>query len=766
MDSMSNYKRSVLGGFAVLLGAASNGHAQAGDGAPGGDVYARGLALARAAAVPLAQRPKRFVVADNFLGPNAADERALENGLEMMALLGMNTIDAKNFGALDSEVATRARKHGLTRTWRAVYKPLNGIDKEGAFFGWSNSARNTATVSKWARGQGDLVRKVRRPLEDVSLFHMADEPGWYYPSTFEVMTSTPARADLFHEFLRSKGLAPQDVGAISWGQVRPIGASQAVDLPSRRLFYWSVRYTTESLSDGLKIWTQSLKREFGPQVRTTSNWNNIPSRWYIASPGAKHGNNTSTGPDAATGLSDWMDVGRKRAVTALWSEDWFDDRHAQLWGITADALRAAALEGHRSDGAGVTANAASTSSPTASALGVARFKAVDADDAAPETGGFVVGLRLSSEWGARQKALTLLSRGAKTLHWYTWGPHEKFTNGYSENRAAYAAIASANRLIGRSEDLLYPGRRPQARAAILLPGSAYAWDRSSQTPLYLHELKSLYLALLNNNHPIDFLDEESVSRGDLSSRGYRMLFVTAPNVSARAQGQMLSWIRAGGTAVFSPGAAAADEYNTPTRVLDEARGLRSQPLGRYEVNEQLTARREIAFDDADWGASFRASRPIAPLEVSDATVVARSAGVPVLAHKRFRQGWSVSYGFWGGSNYFDAATPGYGPTARGANAGLTRAVLAAPRLTRLPKPVETGVEGVEAARLESEQGIAIPLFNWTKEARQDVSVTIRDAGAVRSVGSAEQGTLEFSREGADIRVRVLLRDVDVLLLRR
>ena len=76
------------------------------------------------------------------------------------------------------------------------------------------------------------------------------------------------------------------------------------------------------------------------------------------------------------------------------------------------------------------------------------------------------------------------------------------------------------------------------------------------------------------------------------------------------------------------------------------------------------------------------------------------------------------------------------------------------------------VEGVEAARLESPAGIAVTLFNWTKEPSQDVEVVVRNAGAVRSVGTAERGALPFQREGESIRVRVALRDVDVLLLRR
>ena len=722
------------------------------------DAYARGLRQAQAVAVPEAERPRRFVIADLLLGPRSADRTALDNGLKMHALLGSNTIYIRDFGDLDAQAPTLAKTYGLTRGWQGVYQPLNGIDKEGAYFSWSKSARDASIVSKWADSEGALARKSGRDVGDVSFFHIADEPGWYFPLTFTKMVATPAQMDLFHKYLQSKGLQPRDVGAGNWDAVQPIGASQATVLPSRKLYYWSMRYSTDAFSDGARIWTQALQREFGPQVRTTANWNNVLGRWLAPSPGVKFGNNTDTGPDAASGYADWLDVGRARGITAMWSEDWYDDRYAQYWTQTADVLRAAQVEGQQAQ----PLKGASQVLDRAASVRVAQ---VGTDNDAPEFGGYVVGLRISSTWGARLKAMSLLSRGAKILQWYTWGPHERFSNGWSDNAAAYAAIASTNRLIGRSEDVLYPGRRAQSRVALMLPQSAYAWDKQPQMPLYGHELRALQPALTNNGWPVDFIDETNVANGDLQKRGYAMVFVSAPNVSVRAQNQLRDWIQGGGTAVFSPGAATSDEYNSPTRILDEARGVRGRVPERWGMNDELAARRDVTFANEDWGASIKVSRPILPLDVTDARADASSGGSTVLAHKRFGDGLSVSYGFWPGVNYFDAATTGYGPLVRGTNPALTQVVTAPLRLTRLAKPIETGVEGVEASRLDSSAGSAIVLLNWTRAAQPDLSILIRNAGNVRSVESAERGKLDFSREGEGIRVRVPLSDTDVLMLK-
>lgn len=721
------------------------------------DVYARGLRLAQAVAVPEADRPRRFLIADLLLGPRTADRTALENGLRMHALLGSNTIYTRDFGELDAQAPALAKKYGINRGWQAVYRPLHGGEKE-AMFSWSNAARDEAAVDRWAAGEGELARKVSRGLGEVSLFHMADEPAWYFPATLNAMAEGAARLSLFHKYLQSKGLQPRDVGAASWDGVQPIGASRAGDLPSRKLFYWSMRYSTDAFSDGMRLWTRSLQRQFGPQVRTTANWNNVLGRWYVPSPGVKAGNNTDTGPDAATGFADWVDVGRARGVTAMWSEDWYEDRYAQLWTQTADVLRAAQVEGQQ-------AQPLKGASQVLDRAGSVRVARVNADGDAPEFGGYVVGLRLSTTWGARLKAMSLLSRGAKILQWYTWGPKERFSNGWSDNEPAYAAIASTNRLIGRAEDVLYPGRRAQSRIALVLPQSAYAWDTLPQLPLYGHELRALHPALANNGWPVDYVDETSVANGDLQKRGYAMAFITAPNLSARAQTQLRDWIQAGGTGVFSPGAATGDEYNTPVRILDEARGVRGRAPERWGMNDELAARRDIVFSNADWGSAIKVSRPIAPLDVAGAIVDASSGGAPVLAHQKFGQGLAVSYGFWPGVNYFDAAATGYGPLVRGVNPAMTEAVTAPLRLTRLPKPIETGIEGVEASRLDSEAGSAIVLLNWTKTAQPALSILIRNAGEVRTVESAERGRLDFAREGDSVRVRTSLSDTDVLMLR-
>jgi hypothetical protein len=566
---------------------------------------------------------------------------------------------------------------------------------------------------------------------------MADEPGWYFPDIAQKMVANPQRLEQFRAWLRSKNLSPSDVGANSWDAVYPIGSSQAQSLPLRRLFFWTVRYPVETASDAYAKWTRALRRSVHDKVLVTSNWNNWVNRWYLPAPNRAVGKNPDQGQNAAMGMMDWMDVGRKRGVTALWSEDWFRDIDAQRWSYYADALRSAAREGDDANYRG-------------------------------EFGGYIVGKRLGDHpSGGKYKALALVGHGAKAIEWYSFGPESKFKgNAYSGNPLAFGSIAAANRLIGRAEDLLYPGRRGNARIALLLPGSSQVWDTSPDLPLYQREIEGLHFALTHAQYPVDLVDETGVAEGDLTKRGFNLLFVTSPNLSAASQAALRTWIENGGTAVFSPGAAAADEYNTPTSTLNTARGVRAQAGPRLTINDGAKSRSEVVFRDATWGQSTSITRDVQPLQISGATVVAEANGQPVVAHNRFGRGLAVSYGFWPGAAYYDSPQRAdHSRLPLNWNAALRAAATGAPRVTRVPKPVDVNVPVVEAARLDSSQGSAITLLNWTDQPLDAVTITVRNAGAVRSVGSAETGSLNFTREGESIRVTLPLRDVDVLMLR-
>ena len=112
------------------------------------------------------------------------------------------------------------------------------------------------------------------------------------------------------------------------------------DLTSKRLFYWTQRFFSWDSSNYFARCTRDLESAFYPGIAISTNWNFFAGRMYV--PGPVANNPDKTKPDAAMGGHDWLEFGRLRGSTALWTEDWFSDAQAYQWSFYASKLRSAA----------------------------------------------------------------------------------------------------------------------------------------------------------------------------------------------------------------------------------------------------------------------------------------------------------------------------------------------------------------------------------------------------------------------------------------
>ncbi|MFM8581703.1 MAG: hypothetical protein ACKOFW_09390, partial [Planctomycetaceae bacterium] len=591
------------------------------------EYYERCRDYARKHAVPPEHRPTQFVIANGVIGIDA-NARALEAGLEAVELLGHNTVQVWGFAGADgARVGERIRRHRLPLARGAIYNPP-------AYFDYDRPQVEPGFLDTWALGQAGSLLGQGAKSEALALFHLADEPGWYFPAQFAAVTQSSDRLQVFHDFLRGKGLQPADLGETTWEAVTPQGQSGArQSLARRRLHYWTARFYAESLSQSFAAATAALQRKLNQRVLTTTNLNNWPGRFYIPSPGQPIANNADRGPDAAMGMPDWFDLGRKRAVTCLWTEDWFADHDAGLWSLYADLLRSA-TRGH-----------------------------------GLEFGGYVVGQ--STGWsglpdGGALKMLALIGHGAKVLDPYTFGPNAAFADGWSDSEARYHSLARGIELVGRAESLLYPGRPRPARVAIVFPQASQVWNDDARIPEYLHELYGLHAALVHSQHTVDFLDDVALAEGRLEAGGYRAAYVSAPDLSRAAQQRLVEWTRQGGTLGVLPGACGFDEFHEPTSLFDTElqTGLGSQAprraaLGLHELanapRHPLTRTPEGTrlAPPQPHEAGLATPYSIAPLPNPPGEVLLRSgADEPVLAVRPCGSGQVVQFGCWPGSTYW------------------------------------------------------------------------------------------------------------------
>ena len=158
---------------------------------------------------------------------------------------------------------------------------------------------------------------------------MSDEPGWYFPRA----RSRPLDEDrgrpwpVFASYSAGSRAHARGRGGGPAGRTcsRSAGARRE-DLPSRRLFYWTMRFFACDSARHFAVCTRALER------RSTAACPSSPTGTSSAAgstfPVRSRTTPQKQNPDAAMGGHDWLEFGRLRGGTMLWTEDWFGDDQA------------------------------------------------------------------------------------------------------------------------------------------------------------------------------------------------------------------------------------------------------------------------------------------------------------------------------------------------------------------------------------------------------------------------------------------------------
>jgi hypothetical protein len=577
----------------------------------------------------------------------------------------------------------------------------------------------------------------------MAAFMMSDEPGWYYPQMFQALRGNPAALGRFRRYLEERHLQPADVGGTRWEDVGPLGRAAAKDLPSRRLFYWTMRFFAHDSARHFAACTRALEAEFYPGMPIATNWNSFSGRFYV--PGPVANNADKQNPDAAMGGHDWLEFGRLRGGSMLWTEDWFADGNAYQWSFYCAKLRSAARR------SGV------------------------------EFGGYVIPRTAGDRKdGIVQKILSIVGSGGKAVEYFVFGPEYNFPgNCYSERAAVLSGMAEAHRMIGAAEELLWPGRPPLSPVAILAPRSAQVWD-AKEIPLpqqiqdatnnhlnrstvdYMAEVFDLYLALQHANIPVEFVDEDDL--GPEGLRPYRVLYVTEPNIPAEGQQGLLAWVRGGGTLVTLAGAAQRDRYDEACTLLHDATGIHQEPRPRLLVADARTLL-QTGKGTGKLGP-FQAVGPRTPCTVPAAAVAASfddaSPAVLELAVGRGRLvhfAWMPGLAYWKSSGQVKDGLPA--AFSESLRDWITWPV----RLAGVRGPVTVNRPLVEAPMLISASGIAVTLLDWSGEAPGEVNVEVRTDRRIGRVESVRHGPRTFQSAGGVVRFALPLDAVDIVTLR-
>jgi hypothetical protein len=691
-----------------------------------------------------AERPKHFPIVDRFIGSDN-DRDAWEEGLSQLSKAGFNGL------MLSGDKTTRDMllNVGLRRTAGAIYNP------PGYAFDFTRGNDNTspAGVEEWAK-------KIAKPYydagylpEDMAAYAMSDEPGWYFPGMLNSLQKDAIAMARFRDYLQAQGLKPQDVGAEKWEDVQPIGRSKVMDaadgapapLATRRLFYWTMRFFSWDSSRHFAVSTRALEQAFYPNMPIFTNFNFFSGRLYVPGPVANNSEKQST--DAAMGGHDWLEFGRMRGATMMWTEDWFGDGQAPQWSFYSAKLRCAAQKG-----------------------GI-------------EFGGYVIPRTAGQRQdGIIQKILTIIGNGGKGLKYFVFGPEYAFPgNCYSENVKVLPQMAEAHRMIGVAEELLWPGRIPQPQVAILAPRSAQMWDcknvpipnniiydatntnLNGRTVDYMAEIFNLYTALQHANIRADFIEEEDLMPARLAP--YKVLYVTEPNIPAEFQQDLLKWVQDGGTLVMVSGAGAYDRYNDSCDILSKGLGIAEAPRERMYI-ANLGAVTEACKGEYK-GNAFTVYGPCGTFLTPPAEGVAATCGDgdPAVVQRAVGRGMVTYFALMPGLSYIKSQNG----TKDGLPAGFSttiRDLITAPvQAANVPSLVTVNQSMIETPMLLSEKGAAVTLLNWTGEDQQKLVLYARVPFKAATVQSVKQGALNFTQTDDVIYCTLPLNAADIVMIK-
>jgi len=545
-----------------------------------------------------------------------------------------------------------------------------------------------------------------------------DEPG---TSNLKHLAECPDCLAAFAQFLTDRGFKPSDFGKAAWADVKPLTRDAATDPITRKLHYWSIQFRDWTNANLFRQATQAAERHFGARILNMTNFTDGPlSGW---------GSGLIEGPD-------WFMFGRMKATTLMWSEDWAS-LGPEVSGYIADMLRAAGRPGQIPVGEYIIAN----NNPT-----------------------------------MPQRALSAVMHGAKTLHFYCYGPYYAFADGMiSDNPETMRTVGNLARFLAKADPVLYPARVPPAQVAILYGKSHEVWQRDAAVGT---ERRSMYLATQHAHVPVDMLSEDDVAEGLL--KGYKALYLTESNVRRDVARQIVAWVQGGGVLQMCAGAGLRDEYDEPLADLTQLAGVKvgevTKPGGDYREHYGLPHQQPKGEATVQGGVSPQATgtppsavtfpvlgytEQAAP---AGATVIATFAdGSPAGFLNKAGKGAVVRYAFMPGLGYVKSADI----KATGLITGHKREqhwLLTLPvQMAQVAPPLSVSEPLVEARLLTGPQADVVCLANWSGGDLGSLTVALRGVRG-RRITAVSGAAVRIRGMSTGTEVTLPLQDIEVLVV--
>lgn len=426
-------------------------------------------------------------------------------------------------------------------------------------------------------------------------------------------------------------------------------------------YYWSMRYRNHIMTEALRKGTLAAQK-YMPQLPTTANF---------ATDLVYSGNAVKDG-------CDWFEILNSGALTYGWGEDWANaTRTYQVNGYYTDVLRAACR---------------------VRGVPFGMYNILERDP-----------------WEIQAKAFLLIGHGAKSIHFFNYGPsYSGSSDAQSHRSGIYGAIKGITVPSGAVEDILLKSKNARGDAAQLLSTTGDIWNLTKDN-VFGKERIYLNLLLRHCNFRLDTLNEDALA-DELNH--YTVLFVNDSHLKQSQVALLVQWIKDGGTLYLGAGALRFNENNNPLG-LDQLLNLQ---------------RCEFILSQNPGRAQYEMPRL---KKLGEYAGMPLSSGVqePMYQIVKYGKGQIIIIGFFPGISYIGNAHP---------IKGMSYSILNFPQAHRffiksLPFPVRprltTDNYRVEANLLESPVADLIVLSNWTGK-ENTVKVTFGTEEKYKSISAS------------------------------
>jgi len=573
----------------------------------------------------------------------------------------------------------------------------------------------------------------------------------------------------FRDFLRARGVKPDELGAQSYDAIKPISdaeftASTKTGLSEgeagrnlKRLFWWSHEFAIEQGVNKFATLTQEMTRIVGPHFKTTANLGGMHPFYWM-------------------NQSSFIEQFKGGGMTLAWSED-YDYMMPEASRLVID-FQAAYLR----------AGAKYHDTPMMF-FTMPHFPG--------NTGQHLI-----------QNAVTLWGQGIKDLDFFFVSPDAFATENYISFRGGMAetgrGIRQISGMAGNIEDQLLPARTRPAKVAILLSEASDVWEIEGQqnqwgvapgtkaTNVSQEERKSIWHCLRNAGYQVDLLTESDVAEGWL--KDYRVLYVCGRNLDRKAVRPLQDWVNAGGSLYLTAGAARKDQYDEPLKDLDALVGrdkVEKATLYRGALRAKLELLQLEPLDTVQISGGEQTKLPaieaLATLEVftptAEAIVLGKftRAGMPAFVGTTIGKGRGYYIGTLPGQAYVRKGLLPARPMGKGGpewyfsqtepvdyDRQAAGVILRPPQDLQLPPDCAANHRGVVANILVNAQATIVTVVNLAKSVdgkANDVRITVSGVRPARKVSTACRKPVKVNNGNGVVTVTLTeLDEADVIVI--